>query len=57
MVKAPCQTGEEQNGRDKPWHVQYWGVGNEAWGCGGNMTAGILCKYLQAVCHIHDRLD
>jgi alpha-N-arabinofuranosidase len=28
-----------ENGRDKPWHVEYWGLGNEAWGCGGNMTA------------------
>ena len=27
-----------ENGRDKPWKVKYWGVGNEAWGCGGNMT-------------------
>ena len=27
-----------QNGRDKPWNVKYWGVGNEVWGCGGNMT-------------------
>lgn len=26
------------NGRDKPWKVQFWGVGNESWGCGGNMT-------------------
>lgn len=26
-----------ENGRDKPWKVQFWGVGNEAWGCGGNM--------------------
>jgi alpha-N-arabinofuranosidase len=29
----------KQNGRDKPWRVKYWGVGNESWGCGGNMTA------------------
>ncbi len=28
----------KQNGRDKPWKVSYWGVGNESWGCGGNMT-------------------
>jgi alpha-N-arabinofuranosidase len=21
-----------------PYHVRYWGVGNEAWGCGGNFT-------------------
>jgi len=27
-----------QNGREKPWRVRYFGVGNENWGCGGNMT-------------------
>jgi len=26
------------NGRDKPWKVHYFAIGNEAWGCGGNMT-------------------
>lgn len=26
-----------QNGRDKPWKVKYVGIGNESWGCGGNM--------------------
>ncbi|HEX3358919.1 MAG TPA: hypothetical protein VHS31_18215, partial [Tepidisphaeraceae bacterium] len=26
------------NGRDKPWKLKYFGVGNESWGCGGNMT-------------------
>ena len=25
------------NGRDKPWRLKYFGVGNESWGCGGNM--------------------
>ena len=25
------------NGRKEPWNVKYWGVGNESWGCGGNM--------------------
>ena len=25
------------NGREKPWAIQFWGVGNENWGCGGNM--------------------
>ncbi|MEP7109122.1 MAG: alpha-L-arabinofuranosidase C-terminal domain-containing protein [Ferruginibacter sp.] len=29
----------KQNGQDKPWRVKFWGVGNESWGCGGNMTA------------------
>lgn len=27
------------NGRAQPWRVKYFGVGNENWGCGGNMTA------------------
>lgn len=26
-----------QNGRDKPWKVPYFAVGNESWGCGGDM--------------------
>ncbi|MGD9021521.1 MAG: alpha-N-arabinofuranosidase, partial [Lysobacterales bacterium] len=26
------------NGRDEPWEVGFWGVGNETWGCGGLMT-------------------
>ncbi len=25
------------NGRREPWKVRFWGVGNENWGCGGNM--------------------
>ena len=26
-----------KNGRDKPWKIDYVGVGNEPWGCGGDM--------------------
>ena len=26
-----------QNGRDTAWRLAYFGVGNENWGCGGNM--------------------
>lgn len=26
-----------RNGRDKPWKLKYFGIGNESWGCGGNM--------------------
>jgi alpha-N-arabinofuranosidase len=25
------------NGRQDPWAIRFWGVGNENWGCGGNM--------------------
>lgn len=27
-----------ENGREKPWVVDYIGIGNETWGCGGDMT-------------------
>jgi len=27
------------NGAPEPFKVRYWGVGNESWGCGGNMKA------------------
>ena len=26
-----------RHGREKPWKIPYIGVGNESWGCGGNM--------------------
>lgn len=34
---GPMARWREQNGKKEPWNVKYWGVGNEAWGCGGNM--------------------
>jgi alpha-L-arabinofuranosidase len=36
---SPMSSWRKENGREKPWNVKFWGVGNEAWGCGGNMTA------------------
>jgi alpha-N-arabinofuranosidase len=35
---SPMADLRRKNGRDKAWKVQFWGVGNENWGCGGNMT-------------------
>lgn len=29
------------NGHPAPYNVSFWGVGNENWGCGGNMTADV----------------
>lgn len=28
-----------RNGRERPWKIPYFGVGNENWGCGGQMRA------------------
>ncbi|GAA4849125.1 alpha-L-arabinofuranosidase AbfB [Paenibacillus vulneris] len=35
--ESPMADWRRKNGRDKPWKVKYFGVGNENWGCGGNM--------------------
>jgi alpha-L-arabinofuranosidase len=35
---SPMSSWRKSNGREKPWNVKYFGIGNEAWGCGGNMT-------------------
>jgi alpha-L-arabinofuranosidase len=34
---SPMTELRKQNGREKSWGVKYWGIGNESWGCGGNM--------------------
>jgi alpha-N-arabinofuranosidase len=36
--ESPMSNLRKQNGREKPWKVKFWGVGNESWGCGGSMT-------------------
>jgi alpha-N-arabinofuranosidase len=36
---SPMAALRRANGRDEPWRVPFWGIGNEAWGCGGNMRA------------------
>ena len=35
---SPLANLRRQNGREQPWKVPYFAVGNESWGCGGNMT-------------------
>ncbi|MER5748378.1 alpha-L-arabinofuranosidase C-terminal domain-containing protein [Streptomyces sp. NPDC002088] len=36
---SPMVRLRKANGREEPWRVKYWGIGNETWGCGGNMRA------------------
>ncbi|SFJ43177.1 alpha-N-arabinofuranosidase [Paenibacillus sp. UNC496MF] len=35
--ESPMASLRAENGRAQPWKVAYFGVGNENWGCGGNM--------------------
>lgn len=37
-VESPMTKLRKENGRQDPWRVKYFGIGNEAWGCGGSMT-------------------
>ena len=36
---SPMARLRRENGRDEPWPVRFWGLGNEPWGCGGGMRA------------------
>ena len=36
---SPMSELRRQNGRAEPWKLKYLGLGNENWGCGGNMRA------------------
>lgn len=48
----------KDNGRDKLWKLIYFGVGNENWGCGGNMCVEYYvdeyCWYVIYVCNYFD---
>ena len=35
--ESPMANLRRENGQDKPWKLKYICVGNESWGCGGNM--------------------
>ncbi|MNB74665.1 Intracellular exo-alpha-L-arabinofuranosidase 2 [compost metagenome] len=35
--ESPMAGWRQENGREEPWKLKYFGVGNENWGCGGNM--------------------
>ncbi|HVT73929.1 MAG TPA: alpha-N-arabinofuranosidase [Lacunisphaera sp.] len=38
-ASSPMANMRRADGRDAPWKVPFVAVGNESWGCGGNMTA------------------
>lgn len=50
---SPMAQLRKENGSEKPWKVKYFGVGNESWGCGGNMDPeyyGCLFKRYNTYC-------
>lgn len=55
--EAPMSKLRRENGRDEPWRIPFWGVGNESWGCGGNMRAEYyadLARQFSTYCREHD---
>lgn len=36
--ESPMANLRRANGQEEPWGIKYLGIGNENWGCGGNMT-------------------
>ena len=50
---SPMAELRKKNGHEEPWKVKYFGVGNENWGCGGNMTPefyGNMYRRYQTYC-------
>lgn len=55
---SPMADLRKKNGQEKPWKLDYFGVGNENWGCGGNMTPeyyGELYRRYQTYVRTYDR--
>ncbi|MBO4337915.1 MAG: alpha-N-arabinofuranosidase, partial [Lachnospiraceae bacterium] len=51
---SPMADLRRENGREKPWKLKYFAVGNENWGCGGNMCPQFYAneyKRYQSFCH------
>lgn len=56
--ESPMATLRRANGRDEPWNVPFWGIGNEPWGCGGNMLAGTYANIArQYATYVRDHGD
>ncbi len=55
---SPMADLRRANGREEPFNVKYWGIGNEAWGCGGNMRAekyADTCRQFSTYLRNYDR--
>jgi len=53
--ESPMTNLRAQNGQKEPWCVKYWGVGNENWGCGGNMRPEYYADlYRQFATYVRD---
>lgn len=57
-ASSPMTELRKANGKDGPWQVKYWGVGNENWGCGGWMLPDFYANlYRRFACFCRDYGD
>ena len=57
---SPMADLRRSNGREKPWKLKYFGIGNENWGCGGNMRPEYyadLYRHYQTYCRNYSGND
>lgn len=55
---SPMSVEREANGHKDPWKLDYFCVGNESWGCGGNMRPDYYAdeyRRYQTFLHVYDR--
>ena len=55
---SPMAELRQKNGRKEPWRLNYLGIGNESWGCGGNMDPeyyGCLFKQYNVFCRDYNK--
>lgn len=47
----------KENGQSEPWKLEFLGIGNENWGCGGELSAedyAVMFRRYQAFCRDHE---
>ena len=53
--ESPMTDLRRANGREAPWKIRFWGVGNENWGCGGSMRPEFYAdEYLRYQTYLRD---
>jgi len=53
--ESPMTNLRRQNGREEPWKLKYFGVGNENWGCGGDMRPEYYADlYKRYACYVRN---
>ncbi len=53
---SPMADLRKANGHEAPWTIDYFGVGNENWGCGGNMRPEHLRRRIPQISDLCKKL-